>query len=78
MSPLNMGDILDLVKELKKKYTLAEIREMRVYLGDDEELNGVHAGYFVERLDKKDENDRVILNEITDKEAKNKEIILLS
>lgn len=80
MEKTTLGDIVDMIHELKneKGYTEEEIRDMVIYLGDDEELNGVHACYYAGKLDEDDEDDQWTLQDINDKESKKKGIILLS
>lgn len=52
MKQLKLGDIMDLVQFLKDKgMNTGEIYKMPVYLGDDEELNGIHMAFFVQPID---------------------------
>ena len=47
MNQLTVGDILAFVRELKESgMTTKEIISLPVYLGNDDELNGVHCGWF--------------------------------
>ena len=47
MKQLTLGDILNFVKELKESgMTAKEITSLPVYLGDDDELNGIHCGWY--------------------------------
>lgn len=58
MEQLKLGDILDFVKELKKDgMTDKEIKSLPIYLGDDDELNGVHCGWYTNLLDAEDTED---------------------
>ena len=55
MKQLTVGDILNFVKELKKDgMTDKEIKSLPVYLGDDDELNGVHCGWYTDLVDTDD------------------------
>lgn len=52
MNQLTLGDILDFAKELKQNgMTDKEIKSLPVYLGDDDELNGVHCGWYTDLVD---------------------------
>lgn len=52
MKQLTMGEILRLVEHLKAYgMTYEEITALPVYIGDDEELNGIHSAYFYEYVD---------------------------
>lgn len=77
MSPTNLGEIIDMIEKLRKKYSEEKIREMIVYLGDDEELNGIHNCWYSSELDENDEEDKYLLNDIP-KEDRDKGIILFS
>lgn len=50
IKPLVVSDLVDLIAYMKTKYTREELSEMRVFAGDDEELNGVHLLYFAEEV----------------------------
>lgn len=55
---LTMGVILQLVKELQKQgMTTREIAELPIYLGRDDELNGIHTGWYVQLIDPNNEDD---------------------
>lgn len=45
------------INYLFKKYGKQKAMEMQVYLGDDDELNGVHDGWGATIIDTTDEND---------------------
>ena len=52
MSQLTMGNILAFVKELKDRgMPLREIHDLPIYLGDDDELNGIHCGWYANLVD---------------------------
>lgn len=52
MKQLTLGDILDFVNELKKEgIPLKGIRQAKIYIGDDEELNGIHEAFYIEPCD---------------------------
>lgn len=55
---LKFGDILKLAKQLKKNGMQEEdICNLPIYIGDDEELNGIHTAFYSEMIDKDCEND---------------------
>ena len=55
MQQLTIGDLKAYIEELEcKGYDLNNIP---VYLGNDDELNGVHNGWCVELIDKNDNNE---------------------
>lgn len=52
MKQLTLGDILDFAKDLKKNgMTDKEIKSLPIYLGDDDELNGIHCGWYTDLID---------------------------
>lgn len=58
MKQLTMGTILQLVSNLKKEgMTIKEITELPVYLGNDDELNGIHTAWYVQPIDPDKEDD---------------------
>lgn len=64
---LTMGDVLELVNELKAQgMTLREIKKMPIYLGDDDELNGVHCGWYRQLIDPANEEDADLVEMIND------------
>jgi DNA-binding transcriptional MerR regulator len=67
MEQLTMGDILRFVKELKDGgMSLSEIYKLPVYLGDDDELNGIHCGWYTNLINAdntKDEDFIELINE---------------
>ena len=49
---LTMGNILAFVKELKDEgMSLKEINELPVYIGNDDELNGIHCAWYTNLVD---------------------------
>lgn len=58
MKQLKVGDIMHFVKELQKKgMNLGEIYELPIYLGNDDELNGIHCAWYTNLLDANDTED---------------------
>lgn len=57
MKQLTMGNILNLAKNLKEEgMTEKEIAELPIYLGDDDECNGIHTGWYAEMINPNDES----------------------
>lgn len=58
MKQLTMKEILTLVNEFKKAgMSLAEIKKLPIYIGNDDELNGIHTAWFGQMIDTDNEND---------------------
>lgn len=52
MGQLTVDNILAFISQLKEQgMTMAEIRALPIYLGDDDELNGVHCGWYTNLVD---------------------------
>lgn len=61
MEQLKIKDITNLIIRLKNEgISLDEINELPIYLGNDDELNGVHNGWYCELIDSEDEDDSVL------------------
>lgn len=61
MGQLTIGDILMLIISLKKQgMTDDEINALPVYLGDDEEMNGIHTAYYVESISNDEANSEYV------------------
>lgn len=58
MKQLTLGDILRFVSELQRAgMSTKSIAELPVYLGRDDELNGIHTGWYVNLVDPDEEDD---------------------
>lgn len=81
MKQLTMNDIYNLCNMLQSKgYNLSKLR---VYLGDDDELNGIHNGWYCELVENKgEEEDNLIVDLINENIGnnieKNEKFILIS
>lgn len=52
MSQLTMGDILAFARHLSDEgMSLKEIGKMPIYIGDDDELNGIHCAWYTNLVD---------------------------
>lgn len=59
MNQLTVNDILAFIKELKDQgMPLEEIRKLPIYLGNDDELNGIHCGWYTNLVDADDTEDK--------------------
>ena len=70
---LTVKDLLERLLEIKKKYGLtdAELNNLPIYLGDDDELNGIHCAWYVNGIDANDEEDEDIVEMINDRRGNN-------
>lgn len=58
MNQLKLGTILVLATELQKQgVSTEEIMNMPVYIGRDDELNGIHTGWYAQVIDPNNEDD---------------------
>lgn len=81
MDQLKLGTILVLATELQKKgMTTEEIMNMPVYIGDDDELNGIHCAWYAETIEPNDENSADLVEMINETsgnyEVKGKSILI--
>lgn len=61
MKQLTMGDIAIMLHNLKESgMSASEIAKLPIYLENDDELNGVHNGWYCELIDSEDEDDSVL------------------
>ena len=55
MKQLKFGDIMAFAKKLQKEgMNLGEIYELPIYIGNDDELNGVHTAWYTNLVDSND------------------------
>ena len=81
MDQLKLGTILVLATELQKKgMTTEEIMNMPIYIGDDDELNGIHCAWYAETIEPNDENSADLVEMINETsgnyEVKGKSILI--
>ena len=58
MDQLTINDILALCARLKAKgMTMEEIKALPIYLGNDDELNGIHTGWALDFIDSNNTTD---------------------
>jgi hypothetical protein len=52
---LKMKDITNMIIKLKNSgMSLQEINELPIYIGDDDELNGIHCAWYCQEIDSND------------------------
>jgi hypothetical protein len=67
MKQLKVGNILMLAKELNDNgMSLEEIRELPIYIGNDDELNGIHCAWYGQLVDKDKEDDKDLVDLINE------------
>ena len=67
MDQLKFGQILKLASDLQRAgMTVKEIAELPVYLGRDDELNGIHTGWYVQPIDTNNEDDADLVELISE------------
>lgn len=82
MKQLVMGDILNLAAALQKEegMTVKEIAQLPIYLGRDDELNGIHTAWYVQPIDPNSEDDADLVEMINEDycniKIKNKAILI--
>lgn len=76
MKQLTLGDLLDFAAQLRREnMSLEEFRALPIYIGDDDELNGIHCGWYVEVIDaNNDDEDMQYLVEMINEDSGNYEI----
>ena len=58
MDQLTFGNILAFVNELKKQgMSMTEICALPIYIGNDDELNGIHCAWFTNLVDSNNTED---------------------
>lgn len=64
---LKMNDILAFCGALRAQgMTMEEIRALPIYLGDDDELNGIHCGWYTNLVDPNNPEDSDIVEMINE------------
>lgn len=73
MVQLTLGDILRFAKELKDDgMTPKEVYDLPIYLGDDDELNGIHCGWYTNLVDADDTEDKDFVELINENRCNHK------
>ena len=67
MKQLTMAEVMKLTVELQKKgMTISEIAALPIYIGDDDELNGIHTAWYGELIDVDNEKDEAFIEMINE------------
>lgn len=67
MKQLTLQEIMSLIGELRNAgYSSKEIAEMPVYIGDDDELNGIHTAWYANIVNEDNENDKYFIEMINE------------
>ena len=63
MEQLKVIDIFNMVGRLQreKKMNWQDIMNLPIYLGNDDELNGIHNGWFCDLIDKNNKGDNSVI-----------------
>ena len=58
MKQLTLGDIMEFAWQLKKSgMNDQEVKSLPIYLGEDDELNGIHTGWYLNLIDSEGDDD---------------------
>ncbi|MEE1084962.1 MAG: hypothetical protein UH850_14645 [Paludibacteraceae bacterium] len=67
MEQLTIDNILAFCAELRKQgMTMEEIKALPIYLGNDDELNGIHCGWYTNLVDINNEEDEDLIELINE------------
>ena len=67
MGQLTVGQLLKFISELQKSgMSTKEIAALPIYLGDDDELNGIHCGWYTNLVDINNEEDADLVEMINE------------
>ena len=81
MKQCTLGNVLAVISELKEQgMSLKDIAELPVYIGDDDELNGIHCAWYAQTVDPNNEDDADLVEMINERsgnyEIKGKAILI--
>ena len=67
MKQLKVGDVMYFIKQLQKDgMALGEIYELPIYLGNDDELNGIHCAWYTNLVDPSNPEDTDLVEMINE------------
>lgn len=67
MKQLKFGDLMAFAKALQKEgMVLGEIYELPIYLGNDDELNGIHCAWYTNLVDPSNSEDADLVEMINE------------
>ena len=61
MEQLKLGDIIKLAEELLKDIPANEVFNLPVFIGNDDELNGIHCAWYSQMISANNEYDAYLL-----------------
>ena len=68
MKQLTVGNILAVVSNLKDDgMSLKDIAELPIYIGNDDELNGIHCAWYAQPIDENNEDDAYVVDMINER-----------
>lgn len=76
MEQLRLKNIVGLYVDLRHKgMSEEEVLNLPIYIGNDDELNGIHTAWFCEKVDSEDKNeDMSYLVELINEDCHNREL----
>lgn len=76
MEQLRLKNIVALYVELRNKgMSEEEVLNLPIYIGNDDELNGIHTAWYCEKLDSEDKNENMnYLVELINEDCHNKKL----
>ena len=76
MKQLTLGDLLNFIADLTQKHmSLEELKALPIYIGDDDELNGIHCAWYTNVVDANaDDEDNQYLVEMINEDRCNHKI----
>ena len=67
MEQLKFGVVLQIANQLSKEgMSMKEIAELPIYLGNDDELNGIHTAWYGQVIDPSNEGDGIFIELINE------------
>ena len=66
MAQLTFGDIIKMYQDLVKIMKMSEVNSLPVYIGDDEELNGIHNAWYTQIVEASDKEDSDLIERINE------------
>lgn len=67
MKQLTMGVVLQLAIDLKQRgMTAKEVAELPIYIGNDDELNGIHTAWYTQLMSSENTDDETFIEMINE------------
>ena len=71
IAQLTVKDLLNGIIELAETMEIADILKMPIYIGNDDELNGIHCAWYRQPIDSNNEDDADLVDLINDDSCNN-------